>query len=104
MQTIYQTMSDGLSVAVHQWSPKQKPKAVLHIVHGMAEHALRYSGFAEDACKKDFAVFAADHRGHGKTVSGKGTFQTATALGVLRMTKKKLTAKSRNCILTFLSS
>ena len=73
MQTIYQTMSDGLSVAVHQWSPKQKPKAVLHIVHGMAEHALRYNGFAEDACKKDFAVFAADHRGHGKTVSGKDT-------------------------------
>ena len=67
MQTIYQTMSDGSAVAVHQWLPKKKPKAVIHIVHGMAEHALRYADFAEDACTKGFTVFAADHRGHGKT-------------------------------------
>jgi len=69
MQTMYQTMSDGVPVAVHQWLPQNEPVAVLHIVHGMAEHALRYDGFAEEACKKGFAVFAADHRGHGKTVS-----------------------------------
>ena len=77
MQTIYRTMSDGISVAVHQWLPDNRslarPKAVLHIVHGMAEHALRYGSFAEDACKRGFAVFAADHRGHGKSVSGADT-------------------------------
>jgi len=67
MQTIYQTMSDGQAVALHQWLPKKKPKAVIHIVHGMAEHALRYDGFAEDACARGFTVFASDHRGHGKT-------------------------------------
>ena len=67
MQTIYQTMSDGSAVAVHQWLPKKKPKAIIHIVHGMAEHALRYADFAEDACTKGFTVFASDHRGHGKT-------------------------------------
>ncbi|UTC67590.1 MULTISPECIES: alpha/beta hydrolase [unclassified Treponema] len=67
MQTIYQTMSDGAAIAVHQWLPKKKPKAVIHIVHGMAEHALRYEDFAEDACTRGFTVFAADHRGHGKT-------------------------------------
>ncbi len=67
MQTIYQTMSDGTAVALHQWLPKKTPKAVIHIVHGMAEHSLRYDGFAEDACKHGFTVFSADHRGHGKT-------------------------------------
>jgi len=67
MQTAYQTMSDGASLAVYTWLPEQQPKAVLHIVHGMAEHALRYDDFAKTACKRGFAVVASDHRGHGKT-------------------------------------
>ena len=46
MQTIYQTMSDGSAIALHQWLPNKKPKAVIHIVHGMAEHALRYFLYA----------------------------------------------------------
>jgi hypothetical protein len=72
MQTAYQTMSDGASIAVYKWLPEQRPKAVLHIVHGMAEHALRYDDFAKAACTKGFAVVAADHRGHGKTGAKNG--------------------------------
>ena len=72
MQTTYQTMSDGASLAVYTWLPEQHPKAVLHIVHGMAEHALRYDDFAQAACKKGFAVVASDHRGHGKTGAKSG--------------------------------
>ncbi|MEL3911760.1 alpha/beta hydrolase [Treponema pedis] len=72
MQSIYQTMSDGVSIALHQWLPKKTPKAAIHIVHGMAEHSLRYDGFAEDACKCGFTVFSADHRGHGKTADKSG--------------------------------
>ncbi len=68
MQTIYQTMTDGVSIALHQWLPKKHPKAVIHIIHGMAEHALRYDDIAEDACKRGFTVFAPDLRGHGKTI------------------------------------
>lgn len=67
MQSVYRTMSDGASVAVYTWLPEQPPKAVLHIVHGMAEHASRYDDFAKTACKRGFAVVASDHRGHGKT-------------------------------------
>ena len=51
MQIAYQTMSDGASLAVYKWLPEQHPKAVLHIVHGMAEHALRYDDFAKTACE-----------------------------------------------------
>lgn len=72
MQTIYQTMTDGVSIALHQWLPKKQPKAVIHIVHGMAEHALRYDHVAEDACKRGFTVFAPDLRGHGKTIGAGG--------------------------------
>ena len=57
-------MSDGASVAVYIWLPEQAPKAVLHIVHGMAEHALRYDAFAQAACNSGFAVVASDHRVH----------------------------------------
>ena len=72
MNTVYQTMSDGASVAVYTWLPEQAPKAVLHIVHGMAEHACRYDNFAQEACKKGFVVVASDHRGHGKTGAKSG--------------------------------
>ncbi len=71
MQTIYQSMSDGAVIAVHQWVPLKKPKKAIIIVHGMAEHALRYDSFAEEACKHDFTVFAADLRGHGSSISSK---------------------------------
>lgn len=67
MQNLYWKMSDGISIAVYTWLPEQAPKAVLHIVHGMAEHALRYDDFVQAACKSGFAVVASDHRGHGKT-------------------------------------
>ena len=72
MQSVYRTMSDGASVAVYTWLPEQPPKAVLHIVHGMAEHASRYDDFAKTACKRGFAVVASDHRGHGKTGAKSG--------------------------------
>ena len=72
MQIAYQTMSDGASLAVYKWLPEQHPKAVLHIVHGMAEHALRYDDFAKTASARGFAVVAADHRGHGKTGAKSG--------------------------------
>ena len=72
MQPAYRTMSDGASVAVYTWLPEQAPKAVLHIVHGMAEYALRYDDFAQAACKSGFAVVASDHRGHGKTGAKSG--------------------------------
>ncbi|MFC2315349.1 MAG: alpha/beta hydrolase [Selenomonas massiliensis] len=72
MNAVYQTMSDGASVAVYTWLPEQAPKAVLHMVHGMAEHAARYDDFAKIACKRGVAVVAADHRGHGKTGAKSG--------------------------------
>ncbi len=44
------------------------PKAVLLIIHGSLEHALRYEPFAEFIASKGFAVYSADLRGHGRTI------------------------------------
>jgi alpha-beta hydrolase superfamily lysophospholipase len=59
--------SDGARLFLRRWMPSGKPLGVLHIVHGMAEHGLRYDRFARCLTGEGFEVWAADHRGHGKT-------------------------------------
>ena len=60
---------DGTRLYLYRWLPQTdgQPKAVLHIVHGMAEHALRYRHLAEKLTQEGIEVWAADQRGHGKT-------------------------------------
>ena len=53
----------------HQWSA-QKPKAWLHIMHGMAEHSARYADIAAFLNQQGIVVTAGDHRGHGRTGDG----------------------------------
>lgn len=52
-----------------KWEPEEKPKAVLQIVHGMAEYVDRYDEFARFMVEKGFVVVGDDHLGHGKTAS-----------------------------------
>lgn len=59
-------MKDGKEVTVTEWRA-EKPKALLQISHGMAEHAGRYNEFAEYMAKNGYTVFADDHRAHGET-------------------------------------
>ncbi|MDR1839541.1 MAG: lysophospholipase [Treponema sp.] len=58
---------DGAKLFLYRWTPESQPKAVLHIVHGMAEYALRYRRLAEKLTQAGIEVWAADQRGHGKT-------------------------------------
>ncbi len=60
---------DGPEVFVYKWSPDPgvKPKAVVQIAHGAAEHALRYERFGRYLAKSGYVVYANDHRGHWKT-------------------------------------
>ncbi len=57
---------DGKEIYVHEWLV-EAPRAVVQIVHGMAEHAARYEKFARYLNGQGIAVVADDHRGHGKT-------------------------------------
>lgn len=60
---------DGTALFVREWLPDQKPRAVVQIAHGMAEHSARYARLARALTERGYAVYADDHRGHGKTVS-----------------------------------
>jgi alpha-beta hydrolase superfamily lysophospholipase len=61
---------DEMEAALHGGQAASMPRAVVHIVHGMAEHSLRYRRLAERLCGQGFAVWAADQRGHGRTADG----------------------------------
>lgn len=60
---------DGASLFVYRWAPddESKLRGVVHVSHGMAEHAQRYARLAEALTGAGFVVYANDHRGHGKT-------------------------------------
>jgi len=60
---------DGTKLYLYKWLPEQNPKAIVHIIHGMAEHAFRYLRLAEKLVKEGIEVWAADQRGHGKTAN-----------------------------------
>ena len=59
----------GASLQVYERMPNAKPRAVVHILHGMAEHAGRYERFADRLHATGYAAMAHDHRGHGATVA-----------------------------------
>ena len=59
--------ADGTTIHYRRWLPAGSPKAVIQVVHGAAEHASRYDRFARAAVAGGYAVYATDHRGHGRT-------------------------------------
>ena len=69
MNEITVTASDGAQLAGYAW-PVDDPATVLHIAHGMGEHARRYDWVAQQLKHRGIAVFAHDHRGHGATALG----------------------------------
>lgn len=55
-----------------QWSPEGQPKAIVQILHGIAEFAERYDTFANYLTSHGFLVVAEDHMGHGQSINGEG--------------------------------
>lgn len=47
-----------------------RPRGIIQILHGMAEHIERYRGFAEHLTTNGFIVCGHDYIGHGKSVDG----------------------------------
>jgi alpha-beta hydrolase superfamily lysophospholipase len=52
--------------------PVAEPKAVIALIHGMGEHAMRYEHVAHFMNKENIAVMTLDLRGHGTSAGKKG--------------------------------
>ncbi len=55
-----------------RWTPEGEVKAVLQIVHGIAEYVERYDGFAQYLNARGILVVAEDHMGHGQSIGDEG--------------------------------
>lgn len=69
------TLRDGLNIALYDWPlpRRQRPHAVVLIVHGLGEHAWRYDPLAQRLNEWGYIVRAYDQRGHGESGGKPGT-------------------------------
>jgi alpha-beta hydrolase superfamily lysophospholipase len=66
----FQTV-DGANLHVSGWVI-QNPKAIVQILHGMAEYGSRYARLAQALAAAGYSVYAHDHRGHGQSIPEAG--------------------------------
>lgn len=57
----------GVRLFLRSWTPERPPRGVLVIAHGLGEHGGRYGELVERGLALGLAVYAADHRGHGRS-------------------------------------
>jgi len=57
----------GVDLYAQAWLPGSAPRAVIVVAHGLAEHGGRYETLAGELVEREYAVYAIDHRGHGRS-------------------------------------
>jgi acylglycerol lipase len=57
----------GVQIFWQAWLPDGEPRAVVAMAHGVSEHSGRYAWTGEQLVARGYALFALDHRGHGKS-------------------------------------
>ncbi len=61
------SLSDGSSLFGQSWSPEAEPKAIVLLVHGLAEHSSRYPHVAEKMTAAGLKLIGYDQRWHGRS-------------------------------------
>jgi lysophospholipase len=61
----------GVELYFQSWTHPD-PAAALVIVHGLGEHSGRYGNLIQALAGMNISIYAADHRGHGKSLGRKG--------------------------------
>ncbi|NOX68585.1 MAG: alpha/beta hydrolase [Gammaproteobacteria bacterium] len=57
---------DNHRILVDCWYPEGDVRALVHVFHGLSEHATRYDRFARQCTAHGYVVVAHNHRGHGE--------------------------------------
>ena len=97
----FRSSSDLSDIFAFKYTPADntKPKAVIQLAHGMAEHHERYEDFIAYLTSEGYAVYINDHLGHGKSVSNEnelGYFGQNKGYLNLVEDMKKLTEIAKN--------
>ncbi len=58
---------DNISLYFQGWLPEASPKAVVLVIHGLAEHSRRYMNLVNHLVPRGYAIYGFDLRGHGKS-------------------------------------
>ena len=66
----YPSARAGFTIYAREWLPERPARAVIQIVHGIAEHIGRYEEIARFLSGYGFLVCGEDHLGHGRTAEG----------------------------------
>jgi alpha-beta hydrolase superfamily lysophospholipase len=72
--------NDGLNIQAVEWIPEVKIKAVVALVHGVGEHALRYQYVAQKFTDAGYLLSGFDLRGHGRSEGPRGHAPSYDAL------------------------
>jgi alpha-beta hydrolase superfamily lysophospholipase len=58
----------GIEIYWQAWLPEgSEPRAVVVLAHGASEHSGRYEWTGEQLVSRGYALYAIDHRGHGRS-------------------------------------
>ena len=87
--------ADGTAIHYRRWLPAVRPRAVVQVVHGAAEHSGRYDRFAKALNAQGYVVYATDHRGHGRTRLRSGATGDAGPDGWNRMVEDEIALTQR---------
>ena len=66
----------GLELYYQSWHPADQPKAVLVVIHGVAEHSDRYLNVVDNLVPSGYAIYAYDQRGHGQSPGQRGYIES----------------------------
>jgi len=76
VRSVFITTADGVRLPF-DWYPTDGPeRAALLVIHGYADHGLRYRAVAERFASEGFAVATYDFRGHGRAEGQRGHCQS----------------------------
>ncbi|MCH7855103.1 MAG: alpha/beta fold hydrolase, partial [Proteobacteria bacterium] len=64
--------NDGHRIMLDCWQPVGEVRALMHVFHGLGEHAARYNRFARQCAAHGYVVVAHNHRGHGENCAPDG--------------------------------
>src|SRR3954471_12560670 len=57
----------GVEIYWQAWLPEAEPRATVVLAHGASQHGGRYAWTGEQLAARGYALYAIDHRGHGRS-------------------------------------